>query len=100
LDLDLLGSLIIVGTIACLISVLQGGGVLFAWNSAKSIGLFVGSGLLLIIFVIIQLRRGENATIPPRIFRQRTILGGSLYFFFAELAIFTVSSIKLSAPLR
>lgn len=52
------------------------------WSSSKIIGMFVGFGLCLIGFCIIQWKLDETATIPLKILRQRLLLMGSFLFFF------------------
>ncbi|KAI1270277.1 major facilitator superfamily domain-containing protein [Xylariaceae sp. FL1019] len=67
-SLDFIGFLLIAGAFTQLLLVLQWGGLVHAWSSSVEIGLFVGAGVVLVLFVLWQLRRGEDALIPPRIF--------------------------------
>jgi len=54
------------------------------------IGLIVGFGLLVIIFIVIQVKACDNATIPIRlVILNRTILGASLYMVFLAMALYT-----------
>lgn len=50
----------------------------------------MGAVLLLVAFGVVQWRKGEKATIPLRIFRQRSIFMGAVYLFFLEMAIYAV----------
>jgi hypothetical protein len=70
------GTAALLPAIICLLLALQWGGNKYAWRSSQIIGLFVGFGLLIIIFIYIQLRRGEDATLPPRILSQRSLAFG------------------------
>ena len=93
--MDILGTVVFLGAICCLILALQWGGETLPWNSSKVIGLFVGFGLLAVIFGAIQVNRGDDAIIPLRILSQRSILVGSFFLFFFGMLNYVVSSIKL-----
>jgi hypothetical protein len=80
--LDLDGLAVFIPGIICLLLALQWGGVVYAWNSARIIVLFTLGGILLAIFIVMQFFKGENATIPVRIFRIR---GVYCAFFYALL---------------
>ncbi|KAI1355959.1 MFS general substrate transporter [Xylaria sp. FL0043] len=67
--LDGLGFILIAGSITMLLLALTWGGVEHAWNSSVEVGLFLGAGLTFPLFVSWQIRRGEKALIPPRLFR-------------------------------
>lgn len=79
--LDLLGTLIFVGGIVCLLLALQYGGQKLPFRSATIIGLFVGSGGLLVVFGLTQWRRGERALLPPHVLANRSILFGACTLF-------------------
>lgn len=87
-ELDLIGASILIPAIICLLLAVQWGGSTYAWKSSRIIGLFVGAGLLLIIFVYSQIRLGDKATLPPRVFKQRTVAAASGYVFFFGGGIF------------
>ena len=57
----------------------RSGGSKFGWGNARIIGLFVVFGVLLTGFVVIQLWQQENATVPPRVLKQRSIWSGALW---------------------
>ncbi|KAI9648687.1 hypothetical protein NHQ30_003326 [Ciborinia camelliae] len=84
--LDFPGVVIIIASTCCLFLALQEGGTTAPWNSARPIGLIIGFGLLLIIFVLWQWKAGENATIPLRYLNDRTVLWGSIYLFWDNMA--------------
>lgn len=46
------------------------------WNDGRIIALMVIAFVLLIAFIVIQIWRPERATVPPRIFLQRSIASG------------------------
>lgn len=88
LQLDLPGTAIFIPAIVCLILALQWGGAVFPWNSAKIIGLFVGCGLMLVVFVAIQLWQRDNGTLPPRLFRNRNVFFAMMFAFFFGAGFF------------
>lgn len=77
--LDPLGTLMFLPGIVCLLLALQWGGSTYPWNNGRVIALFVLAGVLIIAFIAIQMWQQENATVPPRIFKKRTIFSGALY---------------------
>ncbi|OAP61540.1 hypothetical protein AYL99_03743 [Fonsecaea erecta] len=108
LELDLIGAGILIPGIICLLLAVQWGGSTYAWNSSRIIGLFVGAGLLLILFGISQWWLGEAATIPPRLLTQRTLIASCGYVFSFGGAVFLLiyylplylQSVKGSSPTR
>lgn len=96
-QLDLLGAILIIASIYCLFLALQWGGQSLPWNSSEVIGLFVGFGLLFTLFCLTQWFIGENATMPLRVLRQRSIFSGSLFLFFIGMPTYVVSFASCSA---
>jgi MFS family permease len=80
--LDYYGALLLIPAVVCLLLALQWGGNQYAWNSATIIGLFCGFGAIVPIFVYVQFKLGERATIPIRVFTQRTVFFSSMFSFF------------------
>lgn len=78
---DPLGTIVFIPGIVCLLLALQWGGTKYEWKSARIIALFVISGVLIIIFVGIQIWKGDNATVPPRIISQRSMAFGTAFIF-------------------
>ena len=79
--LDGLGAGILIGSLSCLFIGLQWGGSRYAWHNARIVALLVGFGVGSIAWVAVEARKGENATVPARIIRQRSILFGALSAF-------------------
>lgn len=96
--LDFPGIALVIGAVCCLVLALQWGGQTKPWDSADVIGLLVGAALLTLAFAIVQWRKGDRATIPLRILRQRTILMGAFYLFFLEMAIYAVRCPHPTSP--
>ncbi|KAI9892128.1 MAG: hypothetical protein M1814_001834 [Vezdaea aestivalis] len=89
-QLDLIGASILVPAIICLLLCLQWGGSTYPWKSSRIIGLFVGFGILVILFVVSQFYLGEQATLPPRFFKERTVLCATIYAFLFGAAFFAM----------
>ncbi|KAK6447180.1 hypothetical protein FP744_10003430 [Trichoderma asperellum] len=80
-QLDPIGNLAFFPGIICLILALQWGGTKYAWDNGRIIALFIICGVFVSIFIGIQIWKGEAATVPPRIVKQRSI-AASLWFGF------------------
>ncbi|CAL5874497.1 uncharacterized protein PFLUO_LOCUS8793 [Penicillium psychrofluorescens] len=76
---DPVGTILFLPCIVCLLLALQWGGTAYPWSDARVIALFVVFGVLLIAFIAVQFWVGDNATIPLRIAKQRSIASGSLF---------------------
>ncbi|KAG6019142.1 hypothetical protein E4U41_003382 [Claviceps citrina] len=87
-QLDLAGTFIFIPAIVCLLLALQWGGAEYPWNDSKIIGLFVGFGLMMILFIGIQLWQGDRGTLPPRLFKNRNVLSAMLFAFFFGAGFF------------
>ena len=72
-NLDGIGFATFTGAVAMLLLALQFGGTAYAWNSSIVIGLFVGFGVTMALFVVWQFRQQDEAMIPPKIFSYRNV---------------------------
>ena len=95
LEIDLLGALFLICAIVCLLLALQWGGSKYAWKDSKVWGCLLGFALFIAVFIVQQFRRGDRATIPPRIFRQKTVLFASLYSCFLSMGLYVSSFTRL-----
>lgn len=59
---DPLGNILFISAIICLLLALHWGGDAYPYSNGRIIALFVLFGLLLIGFIIVQVRRSEDAT--------------------------------------
>jgi MFS family permease len=85
---DRLGTLVFIPGIVCLLLALQWGGNTYSWGNARIIILLTLGSILLILFIVIQFQAGENATVPIRIIKQRSIAAGVWFSFFNPGAMF------------
>nr|GAT55036.1 major facilitator superfamily transporter [Mycena chlorophos] len=76
---DPIGTIIFIPAIVSLLLALQWGGSTYPWKNGRIIGLFVVFGVLITAFIGVQIWRQEDATVPPRIMKQRSILFGSIF---------------------
>lgn len=77
--LDPFGTILVLPTIVCLLVALLWGGTKYAWKDWRIILLFVLFACLALGFGYIQYRQQDNATVPPRIVKNRTVLASALY---------------------
>jgi hypothetical protein len=87
--------------VVCLISALQWGGTVYAWGDVRLIVLLVVAGLLAVGFTAQQNYAGENATLPLKLFRSRTLVFGMIFIFSTSgtLYVFTYYVSDGAAPL-
>jgi hypothetical protein len=71
--LDLVGFAFLAPAVTMLLLTLQLSGDQWAWNSSRAIGLFCGSGVTFIIWLVWNVRAGEHALLPAHIIRRRVI---------------------------
>jgi hypothetical protein len=89
LEMDVVGAGFLISAIVCLLLSLQWGGLQYPWSEPKVWGCMLGFFLLVIIFIGIQIRLGDRATIPVKILKQRTILATALTLAFMSMGLFT-----------
>lgn len=81
LQIDPIGTILLICTITSYILLLQFGGQTKAWDSSTVIGLLVGFPLMVIAFMVWEWFQGERAAFPPRLMSNRLILMNSIYAF-------------------
>lgn len=88
--LDGIGTIFFVGATTSLFLALQMGGVKYEWFSGRIVLLFFAFGLAGIAWIYIQYRRGENATLPGRIVKIRSMAAGAISSFLMGGAFFNL----------
>lgn len=78
---DPVGTALLMPAVICLLLALQWGGTTYAWGSWRIIVLLVFFAVLISIFLFVQNKQQDLATVPPRIFFKRTVWSSSFYSF-------------------
>ena len=73
---DPLGTLLIIPAFTCFLMALQWGGSTYGWGDWRIILMLILFGVLFSSFGYVQCRQGEDATLPLRIMKQRSVLAG------------------------
>jgi MFS family permease len=76
---DPFGTLVFMPAIISLLLALQWGGTTYEWKSWRVILLFCMFGVLILVFVFVQFRQQDLATVPPRIFLKRSVWSSGFY---------------------
>ncbi|CAK7236554.1 hypothetical protein SBRCBS47491_009677 [Sporothrix bragantina] len=77
-QLGLGGLAVLLPGVVCLCLALQWGGFTYSWNNGRIIALLTLATALFIAFVAIQIWKPKTATVPPRVFMQRSVASGFL----------------------
>ncbi|KAF8209845.1 major facilitator superfamily domain-containing protein [Mycena galopus ATCC 62051] len=75
------GTLAFMGAVVCLLLALQWGGSRYPWSNGRIIALLILFGALMVAFVAIQAWKGDDATVPPRVFNQPGIRAAAWFAF-------------------
>ncbi|KAK6357680.1 hypothetical protein TWF718_001988 [Orbilia javanica] len=87
---DIHGTVIFMPAIICLLLALQWGGSKYAWGNGRIIALLVLAGVLLSLFVAIQIWKQDKATVPPRILKQRSVASAAWFAAMLGSAFFVL----------
>lgn len=90
LQMDPVGTILVMGAVISYILALQYGGQTAAWNSGKVIGLLVAFVVLSIIFAAWEYFNGERSMIVPRLIASRNVWPNALFAFFFASSYFTI----------
>ncbi|KAF3768091.1 MFS general substrate transporter [Cryphonectria parasitica EP155] len=88
---DFLGTAFLLPGLVCLLLALQWGGSTYAWSDWRSILLLCLFGVCITIWMYVQVRQGDKATLPLRILKNRSMGAATWYMFcvFGALTCFT-----------
>lgn len=90
-SLDLLGFAIFAPALVMLLLALQWGGTKFTWDSSQIIGLFCGTGVTGIIFLIWDWHKGDAAMLPLSIARKKTVWASCVVYGLFMSNVYTAS---------
>ncbi|POS80608.1 SGE1 [Diaporthe helianthi] len=82
--MDPAGVLLVLAALVCFTRAVEVAGVHRAWGSGEVIGLFVGSGVAAVAFVVSQYLQGDHALLVSRLVRQRGVWVSMGFGFFHE----------------
>ncbi|KAH8808033.1 major facilitator superfamily domain-containing protein [Xylogone sp. PMI_703] len=82
LQMDPIGTGIIIPAVVCFILALQWGGQSASWHSGKVVATLVVFGVLMVVFCINEYFQGEHAIVVPRLMKNRVVAVGMIYVFF------------------
>lgn len=108
IQLDPIGTAFLIPGIICLLLAMQWGGSTYAWNNGRIIALLVIFGSCFCAFTAVQAWKGDMATVPPRIIKQRSIaaafwltfcMGGTMMIVIYYLPIW-FQAIKYATPVH
>ncbi|KAJ5927883.1 hypothetical protein N7466_006839 [Penicillium verhagenii] len=80
--MDPFGILLFIPGIISLLLALQWGGTKYEWANVRIVILFVLFLVLTICWCYVQYRRQEEATVPPRLLKNRNVLGAVIHAMF------------------
>jgi len=103
LVMDIPGIILGMGALVSFTLAMQWGGTLKPWSSPDVIGIIVGCVVMIILFVVLQWRAGENASLVTRIMTQRTVAALSAFIFlFVQYCkgFFSIANDMITASIR
>ena len=95
---DLEGTVLFIPSVVSLLLALQWGGAKYPWRSGRIIGLFVVFAVLIIGFIWVQIWKGDKATVPPRLLKNRSVWSSALFAALLGGAFFVVTYYVRSIP--
>ena len=78
-QLDPAGTTVFIGSVTSLLLAVQWGGSTYAWSNGRIIALFLVFGVTMPIFVWIEHRAGDDASMPLRIITRRSVALATIY---------------------
>lgn len=90
LQMDPVGAILIMAFVISYILALHYGGLIYAWNSSRVVGLLVGFVALMAAFVVWEWCQEDRAMIPFRLARNRVYIVASVFGFFFSGAYFLI----------
>ncbi|KAL2834567.1 major facilitator superfamily domain-containing protein [Aspergillus pseudoustus] len=87
LQLDPVGTILMLASVTCYILAMQYGGEKYSWGSSVVIGLIVGFVLILGVLVGWEFHMGERAMTAPRLVKRHAIPSAVGFFFFGSYIV-------------
>ncbi|KAJ0304933.1 hypothetical protein COL516b_005716 [Colletotrichum fioriniae] len=89
-SMDPIGTVLLMPFMVCLLLALQWGGTTYAWSNWRIILCLCLFGVLFVAWLGIQYYRGDDATLPLRLIRQRSVASGMVFMLGVNGAVFVV----------
>ncbi|KAF2166405.1 hypothetical protein M409DRAFT_66493 [Zasmidium cellare ATCC 36951] len=107
-QMDPLGNLCLMPAVICLLLALEWGGSKYSWSNGRIVALLVIAVVLGLAFIGIQIWLQDNATVPPRLFKQRSMAASFVYTLGVTGSMMTLTyylpvwfqAIKAASPTR
>ena len=64
---------------------------MYPWNNPRIIALFTLFGVFIIAFSALQIKLGDEATLPPRVAKDRTLIFASFFVMTIDGAYYAVA---------
>jgi len=87
LQIDYLGTVLLIGAIVSLLLALQFGGN-GSWSEGKVYGSLIAFAGLLFCFLLVEFKLGDGALVPLRLFSNRTVWSASLLSGFLIMSMY------------
>ena len=85
---DPLGTVFFLASVICILLALFWGGSTYSWGNGRIIALLVLFALLLVAFIVVQYIVGEDATMPGRLIKRRSLASVAAFAMFVGAAFF------------
>ncbi|KAM3505594.1 hypothetical protein MY10362_002864 [Beauveria mimosiformis] len=85
---DPFGTIFFLASVICILLALFWGGSKYSWGSGRIVALLVVFAILLVAFTVVQYFMGENATIPGRLIKQRSLASAAAFAMFVGASFF------------
>ncbi|KAK0662960.1 putative MFS toxin efflux pump [Cercophora samala] len=82
MQLDLVGTAIMLPSVIMLLLALQWGGLEYPWSDSKVIGLLVGASVGGVVFAAVEIWQQDKGIIPPRFFKNRNVFAAMMFAMF------------------
>ncbi|KAF4815149.1 Efflux pump aflT [Colletotrichum tropicale] len=89
-SMDPVGSALLMPLLISLLLALQWGGTTYAWSNWRIILCLCLFGVLTLGWLYVQFRLGDEATLPLRLIRQRSVASGMIYMLGINGAVFII----------
>lgn len=88
LQMDLVGTFMVMAAVVCFILTFQQGGSFRAWSDSVVIGTIIGFVLITAVFVANEIYMGDRAILQPRLMKMRRIWANCAHVFFISGGFF------------